>query len=101
MAKTSAPVSYSADLGLPPDPPAAVAIPGDTERRGRSPMEKKADATMLYLHPAGKKQLRLYAVEAGVKVHDILIDAIEAWGAAHGLTGPFRVPPVLPPRRRQ
>ena len=56
---------------------------------------------MLYLHPAGKKQLRLYAVEREVKVHDLLLEAVEMWAASKGLAGPWRVPSAGPPRRKR
>jgi len=56
---------------------------------------------VIYLHPAGKKSLRLYAVERGVKVHDLLLEAIEGWAADKGLAGPWRVPSAAAPRRKR
>jgi hypothetical protein len=94
------PVSYAASLAVAPavaNPPAASAAPG----RSRRPLEDAADPSVLYLHPAGKKNLRLYAVERGVKVHDLLLEAVEAWAAGKGLTGPWRVPSAGPPRRHR
>ena len=67
--------------------------------RNRRPLEEAADPSVLYLHPVGKKQLRLYAGERGVKVHDLLLEAIEQWAADRGLAGPWRVPSSGHPRR--
>ncbi len=113
MSRAPAPVSYAASLVV--DDPAAVQrvaapLEGTLENsedvaagqgRGRRPLEDAADPSVLYLHPAGKKSLRLYAVERGVKVHDLLLEAVEAWAAAKGLAGPWRVPSAGPPRRRR
>jgi hypothetical protein len=90
---------------LAASPPVAVrslvAEPEVTQGRGRRPLEDAADPSVLYLHPTGKKALRLYAVEKGVKVHDLLLEAVEAWAAEKGLAGPWRVPSAGPPRRRR
>ena len=126
MARRPAPVSYAASLiveqpGAPtpvPAPNASVrhaeiteqvtsrpAVQRDVETagegRGRRPLEDKSDPSVLYLHPVGKKALRLYAVEKGVKVHDLLLEAIEEWAASRGLAGPWRVPSAGPARRRR
>ena len=71
------------------------------EGRGRRPLEDKSDPSVLYLHPVGKKALRLYAVEKGCKVHDLLLEAVEEWANARGLSGPWRVPSAGPARRRR
>jgi hypothetical protein len=105
--RPSAPVSYAASLAV--DSPAAIRQPpepssqdaGAGQGRMRRPLEEAADPAVLYLHPAGKKALRLYAVEKGVKVHDLLLEAVEAWAANKGLPGPWRVPSAGPPRRRR
>lgn len=113
--RPGAPVSYAASLMVEPvrpvpaalaaSAPAAVRNPGaETEvgrGRGRRPLEDAADPSVLYLHPVGKKALRLYAVERGVKVHDLLLEAVEAWASEKGLAGPWRVPSAGPPRRRR
>lgn len=116
--RPGAPVSYAASLMVePPKPPQAspaapatlaVALPAGraaeseaVQGRGRRPLEDAADPSVLYLHPAGKKALRLYAVEKGVKVHDLLLEAVETWAAEKGLAGPWRVPSAGPPRRRR
>lgn len=113
--RPAAPLSYAASLVVePPAPPKPAAAPatqpvstaaeeavGPGEGRGRRPLEEAADPSVLYLHPAGKKQLRLYAVECGVKVHDLLLEAVEMWAASKGLAGPWRVPSSGPPRRKR
>lgn len=60
----------------------------------RRPMETKSDPTIVYLHPDGKYELKRYALARGpkVKVHDLLIEAIQEWADRKGLAGPFRVP---------
>ena len=112
--RPGAPVSYAASLTVKPAQPSPVtpsASSAATRRhveefevvqgRGRRPLEDAADPSVVYLHPAGKKALRLYAVERGVKVHDLLLEAIETWAAGNGLSGPWRVPSSGPPRRRR
>jgi hypothetical protein len=109
MSRRPAPVSYAASLTVEQQPvPAATAsdrsrqVPEFLQQsRGRRPLEDAADPSVLYLHPAGKKALRLYAVERGVKVHDLLLEAVEAWAAERGLPGPWRVPSAGPPRRQR
>jgi hypothetical protein len=114
MTRRPAPISYSASLEVPAlptiathslrvpaqDPAAETAIrpSGTGQGRGRRPLEDAADPSVLYLHPVGKKAL---AVERGVKVHDLLLEAVEQWAAAHGLAGPWRVPSAAPPRRQR
>lgn len=75
-----------------PDQPDKSAIP---IRRGRPPVNrtlKEASApVMLYLHPAGAKALKRYALDQNTKVHSLLLDAVEAWFKAHGLREPVRV----------
>jgi hypothetical protein len=50
---------------------------------------------MLYLHHDGAKALQRYALEQSapgrkVKVHDLLIEAVEDWFRHHGLREPVR-----------
>lgn len=114
MSRRSAPVSYAASLVV--EQPVADAQPikvlqqhsaeidvgtGAGQGRARRPLENVADPSVLYLHPAGKKALRLYAVERHCKVHDLLLEAVELWAASKGLAGPWRVPSAGPPRRRR
>jgi hypothetical protein len=81
-----------ADAPLGSDLPAASG--------SRRPIIDKSAPTLVYIHPQGKHQLRQYAVAQGlrVKVHDLLIEALEEWGAKRGLPGPWRVPPAKPRR---
>lgn len=116
--RPKAPISYAASLTVadparPVEPvpqrattalPQASGAPHDAaviQVRGRRPLEDKADPSVLYLHPDGKKALRLYAVEKGVKVHDLLLEAVEQWASERGLRGPWRVPSAGPPRRQR
>jgi hypothetical protein len=66
----------------------------------RRPMESKADPTILYLHPDGKYELKRYALARGakVKVHDLLLEAVEEWAERHGIAAPFRVRSERPRR---
>jgi hypothetical protein len=110
MSRKAAPLSYAASLTVEEHPvvAAATGLPKVQDQseavqvgRGRRPLEDAADPSVLYLHPAGKKALRLYAVERGVKVHDLLLEAVEAWASERGLAGPWRVPSAGPPRRQR
>jgi len=49
---------------------------------------------MLYLHPAAAKALKRYAVDQNVKVHDLLIEAVENWFRGHGLKEQVRAETV-------
>lgn len=66
----------------------------------RRPMESRSDPTVLYLHPDGKYELKRYALALGpkVKVHDLIMEAVEEWASRHGITAPFRVPSEKPRR---
>jgi hypothetical protein len=101
-------VAPAPPLPSPPSPePASVAEygeDGEDEARPvrRRPMESKADPTMLYLHPEGKGNLKRFALGRGMKVrvHDLLMEAVEEWAERRGVKGPFRVP-SLKPRRKE
>src|ERR1700760_1233725 len=98
---TKPPMSYAAQVKLketPAEEPAAAVV-GQIETSGRRrPMETKSDPTIVYLHPDGKYEIKRYALARGakVKVHDLLIEAIEEWAERHGISGPFRVPSERP-----
>jgi len=49
---------------------------------------------MLYLHPDAAKALKRYALDQNVKVHDLLIEAVEVWFRAHGLKEQVRAETV-------
>src|SRR3712207_272761 len=102
------PVAYGSQVKLAP-PPAETPSPGTTPNgplsepspsARRRPMESRADPTILYLHPDGKYELKRYALARGpkVKVHDLLLEAVEEWAERHGITAPFRVPSAKPRR---
>jgi hypothetical protein len=91
-------VKLKAPETLTPEP---EVVPTPAEPAGRRrPMETKSDPTIVYLHPDGKYELKRYALARGakVKVHDLLIEAIEEWAERHGIAGPFRVPSERPRR---
>ena len=108
------PVSYDNSVKLTPlaskPPPvestAAVSSTAPAEASAaeqgtrRRPMESKSDPTVLYLHPDGKYELKRYALARGpkVKVHDLLLEAVEEWAERHGITAPMRVPSERPRR---
>ena len=75
--------------------PASKATP--TRQR---PMESRSDPTVLYLNPEGKYELKRYALALGpkVKVHDLIMEAVEEWASRHGITAPLRVPSERPRR---
>jgi hypothetical protein len=112
MARRPAPpVAYGDDLAfpaaLPPHASEVHALATDEaththedDRSGRRPILDKSAPTLIYLHPAGKHQLRQYAVSQGLKtkVHDLMLEALEEWGSKRGLAGPWRVPPTKPTR---
>ena len=99
---TKPPTSYGSQVKLKapePEPSVSEAEESTPEPGGRRrPMETKSDPTIVYLHPDGKYELKRYALARGskVKVHDLLIEAIQEWAARKGLTGPFRVPSERP-----
>ncbi|WP_128080180.1 hypothetical protein [Roseicella frigidaeris] len=113
MAKTP-PVSYGGAVKLTPplaaEPPPTEVVPapiptapvvpspsgvgeGGYAAR-RRPMESKSDPTIVYLHPEGKYELKRFALALGpkVKVHDLLMEAIEEWAQRKGIAAPMRVP---------
>jgi hypothetical protein len=91
------PASFQASATIKEDVAEREPLPSGPRRR---PMESKADPTILYLHPDGKYELKRYALARGakVKVHDLLLEAVEEWAARHGIAAPFRVPSERPRR---
>jgi hypothetical protein len=60
-----------------------------TAKAGRTLKEVSAPH-IVYLHPGAAKTLKRYAVDQNVKVHDLMIEALEDWFKGHGLKGPIR-----------
>jgi hypothetical protein len=93
---TKPPMSYGTALKLKSPEETSPPLSADAAYSAgrRRPMELKSDPTVLYLHPDGKYELKRFALARGpkVKVHDLLMEAIEDWAQRHGLQGPFRVP---------
>jgi hypothetical protein len=75
-------------------PPVAAANPAPDsaplEALAHSNIKKRSKSAMLYLHPAGHKALKLYGVEAGRPMHDLLMEAVEDWCKRHGIHAPIR-----------
>lgn len=68
-------------------------VPAETVP-ARKLMRDDAAPVTLYLHPQARKALKRYAMENDVKVHDLMLEAMEAWFESHGLSGPVRVQPT-------
>src|SRR5689334_3122874 len=103
LASPAAPEPPKADPQAPPPEPAVrveAAPASQVAPTRRRPMESRSDPTVLYLHPDGKYELKRYALALGpkVKVHDLIMEALEEWAARHGITAPFRVPSERPRR---
>jgi hypothetical protein len=94
------PVSY-ASLDEPPEPPAAPepvqqqSVVHPVGQGGRTLKEVSAHI-MTYIHPDAAKALKRYAVENNCKVHDLCLEAFEAWFRAHGLREKVRADPRKP-----
>lgn len=92
MAKKDPPSYDNLTLETPDEPTPA---PARQSRSGKGTGEARtlkdaAAQTVIYLHPAAAKALKRYALDKDVKVHDLMIEALEAWFQAHGLKGPVR-----------
>lgn len=105
--KAPPPVSYGDELAIPAAAPPNAAklepVAAPASASPRRPILDKSDPTIVYLDPRGKHQLRQYAVSQGLKVrvHDLLLEAIEEWGERRGLPGPFRSPNSRPRRKTE
>ena len=95
MAKKSV-VSYAGlslgtapgSTGASPTPPTPETMPlpeRRTSRAGGQTLKEASAHLMLYLHQAAAKALKRYALDQNVKVHDLLIEAVENWFRTHGL----------------
>jgi hypothetical protein len=75
---------------------AVPAAPATAMTEGQQPirpprMRDRADQVVLYLDPAGHKELKRYAIGADRKVHDLLLEAVEEWAAKRGIREQMRV----------
>lgn len=92
-------VSYAGlSLGTPQAPAEAAPEQKATpvpemwpERAGGRTLKEASTHLMLYLHPAAAKALKRYALDQNVRVHDLLIEAVENWFQTHGLKEQVRV----------
>jgi hypothetical protein len=102
------PVSYAAmELDRPELPPpavqpepASVAVPvAQPVRAGGKTLKEASAHLMTYVHPDAAKALKRYAVENNCKVHDICIEALQAWFDSHGLREKVKAEPKRSERR--
>jgi hypothetical protein len=56
-------------------------------------MRDLADQVVLYLNPAGHKELKRFAIGDDRKVHDLLLEAVEEWAVKRGIREQMRVRP--------
>jgi hypothetical protein len=97
MSRKPTAISYDA-LNIGPvsarqQPPAALPAPPPTARPARAnrTLRDEAAPVTLYLHRDARKALKRYAFEQDVKVHDLLLEAVEDWFRSHGLREQVRV----------
>ena len=69
--------------------------PSATPSAGGQTLKEVSAQLMLYLHPDAAKALQRYALDQSmsgrkVKVHDLLLEAVEDWFRRHGLREPVR-----------
>ena len=83
--------------GAAPTPEAMLSTERRVERPGGRTLKEASAHIMLYLHPDAAKALKRYALDQNVKVHDLLIEAVDGWFRAHGLKEQVRAET----RRRQ
>ena len=97
MSRKPPSISYDTlSIGPASDKPApAQQVPqtptAGAHRPARTTMRQEAAPVTLYLHPDARKALKRYAFEQDVKVHDLLLEAIEDWFHNHGLREQVRV----------
>ena len=90
-AMTLTPVAEAPQPVPEPTPSQSSAMPNAS---GQTLKEVSAQL-MLYLHPDAAKALQRYALDQSmpgrkVKVHDLLLEAVEDWFRRHGLREPVR-----------
>lgn len=98
-------VSYPTAFDLRPAEPVAQPVTRrevvDTGARSRRPLEELSKPTVVYLHPDGKRELRRWAIEQDVKVHDLMLEALQEWAERRGIQTTWRVEPAVQPRNRR
>jgi hypothetical protein len=72
------------------EPDARPAVAPSRRGEGGRTLKEASAHLMLYLHPAAAKALKRYAVDQNVKVHDLLLEAVEDWFRRHGLREPVK-----------
>ena len=90
-AMTLTPVTETPPTVVEPAPSPPFSTPG----AGGQTLKKVSAQLMLYLHPDAAKALQRYALDQSmpgrkVKVHDLLLEAVEDWFRRHGLREPVR-----------
>jgi hypothetical protein len=91
MAKKPPPTYPSLTVAAAPPAPLVAAPTAGEQQVKSSRMRDRADQVVLYLNPAGHKELKRYALGADRKVHDLLLEAIEEWAAKRGIREHMRV----------
>jgi hypothetical protein len=94
------PASSYAALSLDATPPQvaeAISVaapvlraPKEAPNQDASGKPEKGKPYVTYLHPRGHRALKLYALESDGSVQGIIIEALETWAKAHGVTEPMR-----------
>lgn len=93
MAK-KAPTAYPSLTVAPAVQPALAGAPAADQQSARPPrMRDLADQVVLYLNPAGHKELKRFAIGDDRKVHDLLLEAVEEWAVKRGIREQMRVRP--------
>lgn len=73
----------------------ASSMPPESRRRGRPPvgstMREQSVQLGVYVNPAFRRALNIYAAEADIKPHDCLLEALEEWAKRKHINAPVRV----------
>lgn len=82
-----------------PEPPASAAEQPDSDL-----LRDVAQQVVVYLNPDFHRAITRYALErsafrAKVKTHDLIVEALETWAAAHGINVPVRAKEQLRSKR--
>ena len=92
MARKPPAISYEhLSIGPSPSRPQDPVAPHAPAPSTKKTMRDEAAPVTLYLHPDARKALKRYALEQELKVHDLLLEAVEDWFRSHGLRETVRV----------